>query len=139
MFVGPAGGRPPRTYTRKNGCFPLWTYSRTSVPDEERLDIRSSVLLLLYDYMHRRKPDAGSRGATDDYVRSRVLWRMWHYERSGDDVSVDVFPAITYDRRGKEFRKVSFLWRLFRYERAGRARKVDVLFIPVLRSGEDKS
>ena len=75
----------------------------------------------------REQPDP------EAYVRSRVRWRMWHYERAGDEVSVDVFPAVTYDRRGNEFKKVSFLWRLFRYERDKDQRKLDLLFLPVLR------
>ena len=72
--------------------------------------------------------------ATNDYTRSRVLWRLWHYERLNGNVSVDVFPSFTYDRKTDGFKKVSFLWRGFRYERApDGSRKLDVLFVPLKR------
>jgi hypothetical protein len=136
LFVGPKGSKTGRTLTMRSGCFPLWSYSRSESGGERGLDVRSSVLLLLYDYMRRQRPDSGQPDETREYVRSRVLWRVWHCERSGDDVSVDVFPGVTYDRRGKDFRKTSFLWRVFRYERDGKARRVDLLFVPVLRTGK---
>ena len=47
--------------------------------------------------------------------------------------SVDVFPAITYDRKGDDFKKVTFLWRVFRYERGKDGRKLDLLFVPRVR------
>jgi hypothetical protein len=47
---------------------------------------------------------------------------------------VDLFPAITWDRRDDGYRKTSFLWRLFRYERdAEGEKKLDILFIPIVR------
>jgi len=126
------GGQLAMSATKKNGMFPLWSYSRQKAADGQAT-VRSSVVLFLHDYLRRTGTKAGQ---VDNYVRSRVLWRLWHFERLNDDVSVDVFPAITYDRRGAGFRKTSFLWRLFRYERDGRSRKLDVLFVPVLRTGK---
>jgi hypothetical protein len=67
-------------------------------------------------------------------VRSRVLWRLWHYERSNGDVSVDIFPAITYDTKTNGFKSASFLWRCFRYERGKDGKKLDLLFVPIMRS-----
>ena len=62
------------------------------------------------------------------------MWRLWHYEKLNGDVSVDVFPSFTYDRKTDGFKKVSFLWRFFRYEReANGETKVDALFIPLKR------
>jgi hypothetical protein len=58
---------------------------------------------------------------------------LYHYEREKDDVSVDVFPAITYDRTRDGMRKWSFLWRAFRYETGPDGTKLDLLFIPLVR------
>jgi hypothetical protein len=123
---GGATGVVHRTQTSR--LFPLWSARRESQDGEPVLSDRS-VLLWLWDYL-RESP---SRDA-HDYVRSRVLVRLWHYERMDDAVSMDLFPAVTYDRQGNRLRKVTFLWRAFRYERNGASRKVDVLFVPVWRS-----
>lgn len=122
------------TYTRKHGLFPLWSYSgiRTEPTGEE--DVEGRFLLLLYDYKREVTPVPKNGGTSSDYRRARVLWRLWHYERIGDTVSVDVFPTITYDRKGDTYRKTSFLWRFFRYERDEKGRKLDLLFVPILRS-----
>ena len=119
--------------TRKNGCFPLWRYASSSTVGSPQRETSASLLLLLYDYKRdvRAKPPTDFLGT--DYTRTRVLWRLWHYERSDDDVSVDIFPAITYDRKGGDFKKVTFLWRFFRYERGKDGRKLDLLFVPIVR------
>lgn len=121
---------------RRDGLFPLWsTERRRSVVFTDGRKVEdasleeSDVLFWLYDYRRERNP-----AQKHDYVRRRVLWRLWHYERLNGDVSADVFPAITWDRRRDGARKVSFLWRLFRYEKApGSGTKLDVLFIPLSR------
>jgi hypothetical protein len=125
-----------RTYQRKGGFFPLWSYSRQTTPAESTTHVTGSCLVRLYDYKHEFEPATrGKPGGTNDYTRARVLWRLWHYERQNGDVSVDVFPAFTYDHKADGFRKVSFLWRFYRNERAPTGgRKVDVLFVPVKRS-----
>jgi hypothetical protein len=129
-----AGTDRVRTRTRSHGCFPLWNYRRVETAAQGREDVDGSLLLALYDYRRRRRPDDDSATNEDGrYVRSRVLWRLWHYERAGDEVSVDIFPGMTYDRYGDSFKKVSFLWRLFRYEREQQERKLDLLFLPVMR------
>jgi hypothetical protein len=124
-----------RNYTRSHGCFPLWNHESTTTPTEGRSEQDTSVLLWLYDYKHDIGLLSGKRaGLTNDYTRSRVLWRLWHYEKLNGDVSVDVFPSFTYDRKPDGFKKVSFLWRFFRYEReANGETKVDALFIPLKR------
>ena len=89
----------------------------------------------------KRQSGAAPDGAGRDYTRKRLLWRLWHYEKLNGDVSVDAFPAVTYDSRKDGFRKVSFLWRVFRYERGAESRKLDILFLPppVLRGGTARS
>ena len=112
--------------------FPLWSYSRQGNDGEKELNVERSILLFLHDY--EREVKTAKDGTVSDYTRSRVLFRLWHYERLNGDVSVDVLPAITYDRKADGFKKVTFLWRFFRYERdAGGAKKMDLLFIPILR------
>jgi hypothetical protein len=70
----------------------------------------------------------------EDWSRRRVLWKLWDWERRGEDVSLDVFPGVTWDSRGAGFRKASWLWRLFRWERNAEGKtSVDVLFLPVWR------
>lgn len=118
-----------------NGCFPLWSYSSTWKTDGSMEKTDSSFLLLLYDYKHTSR-SVQLESKKEDYVRSRVLWRLWHYERSDDDVTLDIFPTITYDRRNDGFRKFSFLWRFVRYENGPDGAKFDFLFIPFYRSGK---
>lgn len=133
---GPETNAPlVRDYKRQHGVFPLWTYSNKSIPAEGRQTLKSSVLLA-YNYKHEVGPSVGEKTpASDDYTRASIFWRLWHYERLNGNVSVDVFPAITYDRKADGFRKTAFLWRCFRYERAASgATKLNVLFIP-LKSG----
>jgi hypothetical protein len=123
-----------REYLRKSGAFPLWSSSTRTIPAEGRRESEWSVLLWLYDYKRTIAPSASLPSGTNDYTRSRVLWRLWHGERLNGDVSVDVFPTVTYDRKVDGCKKVAFLWRFFRYERKpGSDTKLDLLFIPILR------
>jgi hypothetical protein len=124
-----------RDYTRAHGMFPLWDYESHATPAEGRSNQEGSLLLWLYDYKHDFGPLPGTRASvTNDYTRSRVLWRLWHYEKLNGDVSVDVFPSFTYDRKTDGFKKISFLWRFFRYERgADGETKLDALFVPLKR------
>ena len=129
--AAPANAEPRREYVRKQFVFPLWAYYSSAIPTQNKREVVSVVPLLLYDYKREVGPVAGG---TNDYTRARVLWRLWHYERLNGNVSVDVFPAITYDRKTDGFKKTSFLWRLYRYEReADGSQKLDLLFIPLVR------
>jgi len=127
-----------RTWTRKSGAFPLWSYSVRSTPAEGKRDVHTSILALLYDYKHEIGPTFTSKGEVtkaNDYTRSRLGWRLWHYEKLNGDVGVDVFPALTFDRRANGFRKTAFMWRLVRYERSPNGqKKLDVLFVPLARN-----
>lgn len=132
-----AGAKIPsvRDYTCSHGFFPLWNYSSLSTPAEGISRRDTSVLVWLYDYKHEAGPLPGAGPAgTNNYTRSRVLWRLWHYERLDGNVSVDVFPSFTYDRKTDGFKKISFLWRGFRYEHAPDGNpQLDVLFVPLRR------
>ena len=124
--------------TTSGGIFPLWS-SESSLEtrlDGTRLqeDSGSSVLLALYDTKRELKPKTDTDPPLD-YERRRILWRVWHYEKRNGDVSVDLFPAITYDTHADGFSKTSFLWRLFRYEKhPGGGVDVDLLFLPLKRA-----
>ena len=122
-----------RDRIRENGFFPLWSYERTLRGDGDRTNVAASVLLWLWDTKRELAP-AGRSGARHEYIRTRVLWRLWHYERLNGDVGVDLFPGFTFDRKSDGYKKISWLWRVFRYERgADGSRKLDVLFIPLRR------
>ena len=52
-------------------------------------------------------------------------------------------PCSTSHKAGRRpglaadgYRKISFLWRLFRYERKPDGKTLDLLFLPVMRTGE---
>lgn len=136
-------GKMKYQYEDANGLFPIWsTKTRREMKFQgdtvcqDSVHEESSLLLFLYDSRHEQ-----SKANDHDYVRKRILWHLWHYEKLNGDVAVDVFPAMTYDRRVNGFKKTSFLWRVFRYEKSPEgAKKLDILFIPILRSeGQDKS
>lgn len=128
---------PPllRGEDRSAGFFPLWHQSDyrsgSAVSTQE-----ASLLFWLYDFNHEYKAaQTRTKSPARDYTRARILWHLWHYERLNGDVSVDIFPAITYDAKVSGYRKTSFLWRLFRYERAADGSiNCDFLFVPLRRS-----
>ncbi len=121
-----------------NWFFPLWDSERRRgtmfdvATGKKTLDAELetfSALWFLYDWKHESVPAEGH-----DYVRRRVLWRLYHYERLDGDESTDIFPAITWDRRKDGYRKASFLWRLFRYEHdPEKGTSLDILFLPIRR------
>ena len=131
-LVGEGAARRLETKrVKSNGAFPLWSYEREE--KAEGWTKEHSLLWFLYD----RRQEAGTQ-RKHAYVRHRVLWRLYHYEKLDGNVSVDMLPGITYDARTDGFRKTSFLWRVFRWEKApDGARKLDLLFIPLLREGGD--
>jgi hypothetical protein len=115
-----------------NRLFPLWNFRReiyggTDGPERTT----GSLLWRLYDH----QTEVGTPEQPHDYVRRRILWRAWHYERLNGHVSVDSLPFITYDKKPDGFRKITFLWRAFRYEKnPTEGTKLDLLFIPLRRS-----
>jgi hypothetical protein len=137
-FVSLSSTGATRTVKRENrkedGVFPLWSYARSDLVGSSQKNIRTTVLIRLFDYDHVTEKES-DKSDVNDYTRARVLWHVWHYERLNGDVSVDAIPAITYDRKTDGFKKISFLWRFFRYERAANgAKKLDLCFIPVMRT-----
>ena len=101
--------------------FPLWSYDH--VPGRTT---KFRLLGPLYRF---------DRNAEKDMVDARVLWKLFHYHREGDWVSVDL-PLITYDRVGKQEKHVAFLYRLFRYQRVDGVKKLYLLFIRVAKWGK---
>ena len=60
------------------------------------------------------------------------LWLLWRCEDRDGDVSLDIFPGITYDTKKDGYMKMSFLWRFFRYENVPDGKtSVDLFFLPV--------
>jgi hypothetical protein len=126
-----------RMTSSSHSLFPLWqaetrTKTRLDGAPLSQTD-ESSLLYPLYD-TKRNCVAADGKTPALDYTRRRVLWRVWHYEKRNGDVSVDLFPFITYDARTDGFRKTSFLWRLYRYEKSQSGKvSFDLLFIPLRR------
>ena len=124
-----------RATTVSDGFFPLCS-SESHL--ETRLDgtrIResseSALLLALYDTKKEFTPKTDTSQPLD-YVRRRILLRLWHYEKRNGDISVDIFPSITYDTHTDGFSKTSFLWRFYRYEKhPNGAVDLDLLFLPL--------
>lgn len=119
-------------HIKKHLVFPIWHYYRADIPEKDYRDVDSSILWLLYDYRYEMR--GADKAQVNRYTRRRILWRLWHYERLNNEVSVDIFPAITYDRKENGFKRVSFLWKLFRYEREPDGnRKLHFFFIPLMK------
>lgn len=115
-----------------HGCFPLWSFSSISSNNGSYVSNRTSYLFYLGSAHKQIQP--GPSGTPIVSSTSRFLWKAWYCERQNDTVSVDVFPAITYDRTGDAHKSVSFLWRVFRYERNGTECRVHLFFVPVWHS-----
>lgn len=134
-FATPLAGRYRGEYEghwvwpfyRKRVHFPLWSHTLNDRPSRGTLHSRSWVLGGLYHKQAIVTPD-------QEQVRHRLLWKAWDYRRRNEQVQVDAFPFVTYDRKGEKTRSLSFLWRVFRYERNDERRELDVLFLPVHRS-----
>jgi len=127
-----------REEVRRNRLFPFWYFEKRQFGDERQAVASQGALLWkLYD-VKKEVSQATEAAPAHDYVRRRVLWRFWHYERLNGEVSVDSFPFITYDRKPDGFRKTSFAWRVFRYEtHPDGSRKLDLLFVPLWRRPAD--
>ncbi len=121
-----------------HGLFPFWSHKtslRTRL-DGSPIDAQeeSALLLAVFDTRHETEAAKGGKSA-QDYRRRRILWRLWHYEKRNGNVSVDIFPGITYDTRADGFSKTSFLWRFYRYERHPEGGvDLDLLFLPLSRA-----
>ncbi|WP_372808697.1 hypothetical protein [Pontiella sp.] len=110
------------------GFWPLYASKVRDDLEKDKRENTSSLLLALYDTRREQQPG-------HDYLRRRVLWRLWHYEKLNGDSSTDVFPGITVDRYDSGYFKCSLFWRLFRYENNPETGKkeMDLLFVPLKR------
>jgi len=135
-------GQATRRRKRGWGAFPfihyshVWRSGTAKDPKHETTRADFRLLSFLYDYRLRKgMKDKADPKASHDYLRSRILWRVMHYEVLDGDESLDLVPFITWDRKKDGYRKFSFLWRFYRNERtADGGRNLDLLFIPIVRS-----
>ncbi len=106
------------------GSFPFFSYS-----EKENRESRFRILVWLYD----SKWTAAKKDSLNK-THWRVLWRLVDYEKYGENVSLDVFPFVTYDKvPEEEISQFSVLWRLFRRREEKDKRALDILFIPIIR------
>ena len=104
------------------GSFPFFSYS-----EKENNESRFRILVWLYD----SKWTAAKKDSLDK-THWRVLWRLVDYEKYGENVSLDVFPFVTYDKvPEEEISQFSVLWRLFRWRKEKDSRALDILFVPI--------
>ena len=116
-----------------------WKWTKREFKDgpHKVAETRSQFHLLwfLYRYDRERRWDKPTK-EYQDRIRARILWKLFDYRRVGHEVSVDMFPFVTYDRDGVKTKQFSFLWRFFSYERVGYRKKLYLLFIRVARWGK---
>ena len=127
----PSGEKVPSAYSKEHSFFPIWDKTiKENLTDGTRMET-SSLLGFLYDRRHEQS----SGDEAQDYLRRRVLWRVYHHENLNGDASTDLFPAITVDSYKNGYYKFSMLWRLLRYENDPESgtKKLDILFIPLRR------
>lgn len=87
---------------------------------------RRQLLWRLYDSIWRREDD------NIVYTRQRVLWRIFHRETKGEQVSTDVFPFIAYDRNpSKKRNQWSFAGGLIGFKKEKDARVLLLFWLPI--------
>ncbi|MGD9872910.1 MAG: hypothetical protein AB7T27_01445 [Kiritimatiellia bacterium] len=116
------------THVRKHGVFPLWNYSLKEIPDKGEHNETGSVLGIGYRHKKETQPSKNI-----DRESSSLLGFLWRSHREHGNLSVDVFPGFTYDRKGDDFRRFAWLGRMFRHERTANGVKMDIFFIPLAR------
>ncbi len=114
-----------KPYKRVNyGSFPFFSYS-----EKEKISSEFSILLWLYE-----SEWTSAKKDSPDEKHKKILWRLMDYEKYGENVSLDVFPFITYDKfPKKKIKQFSVFWRVFRWREEKEKRALDVLFLPVIR------
>jgi hypothetical protein len=119
-------------HSKKHSIGPLWESSLSEDLVSDQSLKTTSLLGILYD---TRREEGDPENPDHEYVRKRVLWRLFHYEKLNGDKSTDIFPAVTIDSYKNGYKKVSVFWRLFRYEKDPEtgSKKLDLLFIPLKR------
>jgi hypothetical protein len=102
----------------------LWLYTRKENLEKKTVD--AQALWYLYYYSHHDKTETEPEKTT-----ARILWKLYHRERLGDEINFDIFPFISYSENQKRSR-FSFCWHLFNYEKTEDSFKLHLLFMPVL-------
>ena len=92
--------------------FPLWYRETASDTGAASTHRETSALLGLFK--SRSDTEKGRVVAQ----KRRLLWYLWRYDRKGEEVHADAFPAITYDRLADGRERTTFLWKAYRKERA---------------------
>jgi hypothetical protein len=98
---------------------PLWFWGEATGEEEH-----VSALLKIFDY--RRQPNGDNRFF--------FIWRAYHREKRGDNVSWEAFPFLNWDS-SPERSRFSFVWRLFEYEKTGGKRSMRIFFSPKIALG----
>ena len=107
------------TRTVEDGLWPLWSRENHSGRSGS-----FSIGIRLYQREWEKGDPASSSW--------RILWRVARSNRTGEDVSFESFPFITFDRRrNQSFSQFAVCWRLYRYRCEGRRRALDLFFIPI--------
>jgi hypothetical protein len=101
----------------------LWLFTRKADLAAGTVNAQALWYLVSYD----------RQAATEDLPAStntRILWKLYHRERRGDDVNLDIFPFVACSR-SPEHTRLSFAWRFFSVDRSPDATRVHLLFLPV--------
>ena len=119
-----------KNYAKKNWWKQKYTEAKIpllfSYKWYEKKSIKFSALLWLY----QSEWYDGSKNQPEK-CQKKILWWLMNYNRNGGNVTLDVFPFITYDKTPvKKIKQFSVFWRLFRWREEKEKRMLDVLFIP---------
>ncbi len=101
----------------------LWLFTRKADLAAGTVNAQALWYLVSYD----RQAATGDLPAT---TNTRILWKLYHRERHGDEVNTDIFPFIACSR-SPEHSRLSFAWRFFSIDRTPDATRVHLLFLPV--------
>ncbi|GEM_PF-2943018 len=102
----------------------LWLFTQSE--DLEKKTVDAQAFWYLYYYTHQEKTETEK-----ERTNARLLWKLYHRERYGDEVNFDIFPFISYSENEKRS-KFSFCWRLFSYENSKESFKLHLFFLPVM-------
>lgn len=95
----------------------------------ERLSSQTTALCgLLYDNSYRILSDGHSS------VHTSILGKLWERKEEYGRVTVDAFPAFSYEKKSDGSTMTSFLWRFYRYGvDMEKGITLDLFFIPICR------
>lgn len=88
----------------------------------------SALCGLLFDNCCRTSSDGLS------FVHTGVLGKLWDRKEENGRVTIDAFPAFSYERKSNGSTMTSFLWRFYRYGvDMEKGITLDLFFIPICR------